>query len=162
MIFAQGSRFGGHALFVKDGKLYYVYNFLGIPPEQRLVADAPLRGTAHRRRRVHQGADGRAPRVASAPLKLYIDDKVVAEAEIRTRRRTTRSAARACASATTAATPVSVEYNRGSSSPAADRQGRLRRRRRRLGCKLPVGALLATAGPERDAVVRPPDHASTS
>ena len=32
MIFAQGSRFGGHALFVKDRKLHYVYNFLGLRP----------------------------------------------------------------------------------------------------------------------------------
>lgn len=34
VIFAQGSRFRGHSLFVKDGKLSYVVNFLGIPPEQ--------------------------------------------------------------------------------------------------------------------------------
>jgi hypothetical protein len=30
VIFANGSRFGGHALFIKDKKLHYVYNFLGI------------------------------------------------------------------------------------------------------------------------------------
>ena len=45
MIFAQGSRFGGYTLFVKDRTLTNVYNFLGIPPEQRLVADAPTSGT---------------------------------------------------------------------------------------------------------------------
>jgi len=33
VIFAHGSRFGGHSLFIKDKKLYYVYNFLGIKPE---------------------------------------------------------------------------------------------------------------------------------
>jgi hypothetical protein len=33
VIFAQGSRFGGCSLFVKDGKLIYVDNFLGIPPD---------------------------------------------------------------------------------------------------------------------------------
>ena len=38
MIFAHGSRFGGHSLFIKDKKLYYVYNFLGIPPEQQFVS----------------------------------------------------------------------------------------------------------------------------
>jgi arylsulfatase len=38
VIFAHGSRFGGHALFIKDKKLYYVYNFLGIKPEQALVS----------------------------------------------------------------------------------------------------------------------------
>jgi arylsulfatase len=37
VIFAHGSRFGGHSLFIKDHKLYYVYNFLGIT-EQKLVS----------------------------------------------------------------------------------------------------------------------------
>jgi arylsulfatase len=32
VVLAQGSRFGGHALLVKDGKPWYVYNFTGIPP----------------------------------------------------------------------------------------------------------------------------------
>ena len=44
MIFAHGSRFGGHALFVKDGKLDYAYNFLGIPPETRSSAPRPTPG----------------------------------------------------------------------------------------------------------------------
>src|SRR6185295_1535440 len=39
VIFAHGSRFGGHALFIKDMKLHYVYNFLGIKPEQLFVSD---------------------------------------------------------------------------------------------------------------------------
>lgn len=30
VIFAHGSRFGGHSLFIKDDSLHYVYNFLGI------------------------------------------------------------------------------------------------------------------------------------
>src|SRR5262249_19165507 len=38
VLFAHGSRFGGHALFIKDRKLYYVYNFLGIKPEQQFVS----------------------------------------------------------------------------------------------------------------------------
>jgi arylsulfatase A-like enzyme len=42
VIFAHGSRFGGHALFVKNRKLYYVYNFLGIKPEQKFVSSSPL------------------------------------------------------------------------------------------------------------------------
>jgi len=29
VIFAHGSRFGGHSLFIKNKRLYYVYNFLG-------------------------------------------------------------------------------------------------------------------------------------
>jgi arylsulfatase len=37
VIFAAGSRFGGHSLFLKDEKLYYVCNFLGIKPEQKFI-----------------------------------------------------------------------------------------------------------------------------
>ncbi|WP_017935342.1 arylsulfatase [Nocardioides sp. Iso805N] len=39
VLFAHGSRFGGHTLFIKDNRLHYVYNFLGIPPEQSFVSD---------------------------------------------------------------------------------------------------------------------------
>ena len=38
ILFAHGSRFGGHALFIKGKKLHYVYNFLGIKPEQHFVS----------------------------------------------------------------------------------------------------------------------------
>ena len=35
VIFAHGSRFGGHSLFIgEDSKLHYVYNFLGIADKQ--------------------------------------------------------------------------------------------------------------------------------
>ena len=30
VLFAQGARFGGHSLYVKDNRLHYVYNFVGI------------------------------------------------------------------------------------------------------------------------------------
>ena len=29
VLFAHGSRFGGHALYVKDNRLHYVYSFVG-------------------------------------------------------------------------------------------------------------------------------------
>lgn len=44
VICSQGSRFGGYTMFVKGGKLVFIYNFLGIPPEQRLTCDAPKQG----------------------------------------------------------------------------------------------------------------------
>jgi hypothetical protein len=83
VIFASGSRFGGHALFVKDGKLVYAYNFLGVPPEVRITAPAPRSGphvvgvefTKERLGEHHE---------SYGPLKLYVDDEVVAEEEIRT------------------------------------------------------------------------------
>ncbi len=83
VIFAHGSRFGGHALFVRHGKLFYVYNFLGIAPEQRLVTDAPTGGrhvvgvefTKDRSGDYHE---------SYGPLKLYVDEQTAAEQEIRT------------------------------------------------------------------------------
>ena len=38
VLFAQGTRFGGHALYVKDNRLHYLNNFLGTE-EQKVVAD---------------------------------------------------------------------------------------------------------------------------
>jgi arylsulfatase len=83
VIFAQGSRFGGHALFVKDGALTYAYNFLGIPPETRITATAPSSG------RHVVGVEFTKERMGEhhesyGPLKLWVDDEVVAEQEIRT------------------------------------------------------------------------------
>jgi arylsulfatase len=83
VIFAQGSRFGGHSLFVKDGNLTYVYNFLGIPPEQKLVSAAPVSGThivgvefAKEGHGEHLEGIGKG--------RLYIDDQQVAEIDMRT------------------------------------------------------------------------------
>jgi arylsulfatase len=83
VIFAAGSRFGGHSLFIKDGQLTYAYNFLGIPPETRFSAPAPGPG------RHVVGVDFSKERMGEhresyGTLKLYIDDQVVAEGELRT------------------------------------------------------------------------------
>ncbi len=83
VIFAHGSRFGGHALFIKDGQVVYVYNFLGIPPIYRIAAPAPTSG-AH-----VIGVDFTKEKTGEyregvGPLRLYIDDQQVAETEIRT------------------------------------------------------------------------------
>ena len=44
VIVSQGSRFGGYTMFVKDGQLHFVYNFLGIAPEQKLSCPVPASG----------------------------------------------------------------------------------------------------------------------
>jgi arylsulfatase len=41
VLFAQGARFGGHALYLKDGKLKYVYNYVG-REEQVIESDHPV------------------------------------------------------------------------------------------------------------------------
>jgi arylsulfatase A-like enzyme len=41
VLFAHGSRFGGHALYVKNNRLHYVYNFVG-SFEQKISSDAAI------------------------------------------------------------------------------------------------------------------------
>ena len=83
VIFAQGSRFGGYSLFVKDGKLIFVYNFLGVPPEQRLATDAPadgkhIVGVEFNKESISKNLE------TLGHMKLYVEDKVVAEGPFRT------------------------------------------------------------------------------
>jgi hypothetical protein len=84
VIFAHGSRFGGHALFLKNKKLYYVYNFLGIQPEQELVSNVDVTTGKHtfgmEFTREKAGEHGES----MGQAKLYIDDKVVAQGPLRT------------------------------------------------------------------------------
>ena len=46
VLIAQGSLLGGWSLYVKDGRLHYVHNFLGIE-ETRMSSDVSLRAGGH-------------------------------------------------------------------------------------------------------------------
>jgi arylsulfatase len=84
VLFTMGSRFGGQTLFIKNKKLYYVYNFLGIKPEQVLISSTTLKpgkyavGVEFMREKAGEYHES----VGTA--KLYINDQVVAEGTIRT------------------------------------------------------------------------------
>jgi len=83
VIFAHGSRFGGHTLFLKGKKLHYVYNFLGIQPEQHFVSGnlAPGKYTVGVEfTREKTGAQ----KESEGTVKLYVNDKVVAQGAMRT------------------------------------------------------------------------------
>ena len=84
VIFAHGSRFGGHSLFVKDHHLHYVYNYLGIKPEQHFVSKIALSPGKHTvgLEFTREKAGDHGESLGSA--KLYIDDKVVAEGPMKT------------------------------------------------------------------------------
>ncbi len=83
IICAQGSRFGGYALFVKGGKVCFVYNFLGIPPEQRLVANAPKLGKHIVGIEFIKEKPG--PNMeALGKMTLYVDEEAVASGDFRT------------------------------------------------------------------------------
>jgi len=83
VIVAQGSRFGGYTLFVKNGELSFVYNFLGIPPEQRLACPAPkggkhIVGVEFAKKSIGKNLE------ALGKMALHVDDKSVASGDFRT------------------------------------------------------------------------------
>jgi hypothetical protein len=83
VIFAHGSRFGGHTLFIKERKLHYVYNFLGIKPEQEFVS--PVLAPGKHTLGMEFTREKEGPNHESVgTTKLYIDDKVVAQGPMRT------------------------------------------------------------------------------
>ena len=83
VIVAQGARFGGYTLFAKDGKINFVYNFLGIPPEQKLTAPLPADGE-HIIGVEFIKEKMSAKNETLGTMKLYVDGKVKAEAPFRT------------------------------------------------------------------------------
>ena len=82
VIFAHGSRFGGHSLFLKDKKLFYIYNFLGIPPEQKFVSPELKPGKYTLGMEFTRESAG-PNHEAVGKTKLYVNDKVVAEGPMR-------------------------------------------------------------------------------
>ena len=83
MLFAHGSHFGGHALYVKDDRLHYVANYLGsvqqaivgsedVPTGENLILSAAFE------------KDGQDATSATGTLSLYHGDRKVAEGQIKT------------------------------------------------------------------------------
>jgi arylsulfatase len=84
VIFAHGSLFGGHALYVDDNRLHYVYNFVGMT-QQLVVADKAM-PTGHNLI-VSASFDKTTedpPGVAVGTLSLWHADQKVAQAQIKT------------------------------------------------------------------------------
>ncbi len=83
VLFSQGSRFGGHTLYVKDNRLRYVNNFVGIA-EQQVVADADLPVGENLILSASFDKDGEeTPGTATGMLSLYVGDKKVGEGRIK-------------------------------------------------------------------------------
>jgi len=84
VLFAHGSRFGGHSLYIKDNRLIYVYSFVGIS-EQRIVAteDVPT-GTNLLLSASFDKLGEDPPHVANGVLTLYYGDRKVGEGTMKT------------------------------------------------------------------------------
>ncbi|MCX5208835.1 arylsulfatase [Kitasatospora sp. NBC_00240] len=84
VLFAHGGRFGGHALFVRDNRLHYVYNFLGID-HQLITATEELPTGEKLILAASFEKDGEtSPGVATGILSLYHGDHKVGEDRIKT------------------------------------------------------------------------------
>jgi arylsulfatase len=84
VLFAHGSRFGGHALYVKDRRLHYVNNFVGIA-DQQVDATEDLPTGEHLILSASFDKTGEdPPGVAQGTLSLYHGDRKVGEGPIRT------------------------------------------------------------------------------
>jgi hypothetical protein len=84
VLFAQGSPFGGHALYIKNNRLHYVYNFVGmleqliaatedIPTGEDLILSASF---------IKDGED--PPGVSTGILSLFHGEHQVGEDRIKT------------------------------------------------------------------------------
>ena len=83
VLFAHGSRFGGHALYVKDGRLRYVNNFVG-SEEQMVVATEDIPTGENLILSASFEKEGQEPTCATGTLSLYHGDKKVGEGKIKT------------------------------------------------------------------------------
>jgi arylsulfatase A-like enzyme len=84
VIFAHGSRFGGHVLFIKNRKLYYVYNFLGIKPEQTFISSVDITPGKHVLGMEFTRESSGPHHETLGSTKLWIDDTVTAEGPMKT------------------------------------------------------------------------------
>lgn len=109
VVLAQGSRFGGHTLFIKNSTLYYVYNFLGIT-EQKFISNVNVP-----RGKVILSAEFTKEKeeplfVANGTLKLYINNDVVAEGKMKSQAGAFGLAGEGLVVGRQSADPVSTEY----------------------------------------------------
>jgi arylsulfatase len=81
VLFAHGCRFGGHALYIKDGKLKYDYNYVGMI-DQFVESSKPV-PTGRCRLSASFEKEGDAM-PTSGTLSLYFNEEKVGEAKIKT------------------------------------------------------------------------------
>jgi arylsulfatase A-like enzyme len=81
VLFAHGARFGGHALYIKDGKLKYVYNFVG--DDVQIIESAEPLPTGHMIVSASFERDGDSM-PAEGTLTLHVGDQEVGQGRIKT------------------------------------------------------------------------------
>ena len=83
VVFAHGSRFGGHAIYMKDGKMHYIYNWLG-DLKQQVVSNKAVPIGASTLSAIFTKEGENPPHVANGTLAIYINDEKVGEMKMMT------------------------------------------------------------------------------
>jgi arylsulfatase A-like enzyme len=83
VVFANGSRFGGHAIYMKDGKMHYIYNWLG-DLKQQVVSKKAVPIGASTLSAIFTKEGENPPHVANGTLAIYINDEKVGEMKMMT------------------------------------------------------------------------------
>ena len=110
VLFAHGSRFGGHALYVKDGRLHYVYNFVGLM-EQKIDGSEDIPTGENLILSASFDKDGEdPPGVATGILSLYHGDQKVGEGRIKTQPGTFSIAGEGLCAGRDSGEPVTGDY----------------------------------------------------
>jgi arylsulfatase len=81
VLFAHGCRFGGHALYIRDGKLKYDYNYVG-EEDQYVESTEPIPTGDCRLSASFEKEGDKMP--TTGTLTLYINDEKVGEGKIKT------------------------------------------------------------------------------
>jgi len=85
VIFAHGSRFGGHTMYIKDNRLRYYYNFLGVTSESKeFESDIELEPGRHLLKADFQYSSTDTIGAAHGILNLYIGNELVATDSLKT------------------------------------------------------------------------------
>jgi arylsulfatase A-like enzyme len=84
VLFSQGARAGGHALYLKDGRVHYTYSWLG-EREQTVTSDAEVPTGSHvLSAEFQKTGDDEQTMSATGTLTLYIDTDAVGTGELMT------------------------------------------------------------------------------
>jgi arylsulfatase A-like enzyme len=83
VLFAQGSRFGGHALYVKDNRLHYVNNFVG-SVEQSVVSSEDVPTGENLFLSASFEKESQEPDCTTGTLTLYHGEEKVGDGPIKT------------------------------------------------------------------------------
>ena len=77
VLFAHGHHFGGHALYLKDGELKYVYNYLG--EKEQMVASGVAVPTGKCVLGMEFTKESQTPGATTGSVSLFIGDEKVGE-----------------------------------------------------------------------------------